>query len=299
MIIGVCIVAAALMAVGWFSMVYLPARLLHPVRHGPEYWRATEPYLTPADAGLAFEEVDLRSRDGLRLSTWFIPAQGAAKGTLIYLHGIEGSRVTTIGGAAVFAARGFNVLTYDARAAGTSEGEICTYGFFEKDDVSCAVDALVKRADVVPARIAVLGKSLGGAIALQAAAVDRRIRCVVAEAAFTDLMTITNDYQRRLYTLGTGVVHRIAMRVAERRGGFRAREVSPVNAVASCDTPVFFIHGADDPLVRADYSRQLFDAARGPKELWIIPGGGHGSLYKIAGEEYNTRRIEFLERYLS
>src|SRR5512141_1567293 len=108
MIIVACFFAVMIAAAWWFAVGYLPSRLLHPARHGPEYWRTSEPYVSPADAGLAFEEVELHTRDGLRLSMWFIPASGPAKGTLIYLHGIEGSRVTTIGGAATFCARGFN-----------------------------------------------------------------------------------------------------------------------------------------------------------------------------------------------
>lgn len=299
MITAAFVTAVLIAALLYVPLVYLPRKLLHPERHGPEFWRGREPFLTPADAGLAFEEIDFRMADGVRLAAWFIPAApGPARGTIIYLHGVGGSRVTTIVGAAMFCHAGYNVFTYDSRASGISGGRFCTYGYFEKHDVSAAIDLLEKRGDVPAGTIGVLGKSMGGAVALQAAAMDPRIRCVIAEAAFTDLKTVSREAQRRVTGTDLAVLHRMALWAAERTAKFDAKTVSPLNAVRTCRTPVLFIHGADDDIVFARHTHALYDAAIGPKELWIIRGGGHGSLYKTAGEEYRVRRLAFFEHYL-
>jgi fermentation-respiration switch protein FrsA (DUF1100 family) len=48
--------------------------------------------------------------------------------------------------------------------------------------------------------------------------------------------------------------------------------------------------------VPAEQARQLFAAARDPKELWIVPNAGHRRIEELARDEYRQRVIDFLDR---
>ena len=86
-----------------------------------------------------------------------------------------------------FSARGFDVVAYDSRAHGDSGGNVCTYGFYEKRDLQRVLDVLESGPVIV------IGSSLGAAVALQAAAEDRRITAVVAAESFSDLRTVAPE----------------------------------------------------------------------------------------------------------
>jgi pimeloyl-ACP methyl ester carboxylesterase len=70
--------------------------------------------------------------DGLQLKGWQCQAEGARRGTIVYLHGIADNRSSAVGAIERFTQRGFDAVAYDSRANGESDGDICTYGFFEK-----------------------------------------------------------------------------------------------------------------------------------------------------------------------
>ena len=135
--------------------------------------------VTPEDAGMAYEKVEFLSRDGISLFGWYLPDN--SKGTIILVHGHGGKGISMVYHASALVSKGYSVLMYDQRAHGSSEGDICTAGWREVEDLLGAVDYLKTRADVNPERIGVLGISMGGLAALLAAAREHDIRAVVAE----------------------------------------------------------------------------------------------------------------------
>ena len=154
------------------------------------FWLAVRPPrvligATPRDHGLAGEDVRISTRDGLRLAAWFIPSSEGtgANGAIVLLHGYPAEKADLLPIAAALHPR-FATLLVDLRYFGGSEGNVTTLGHREREDVQRAVDALGQRGF---AHIGVFGYSLGGAIALLAAAEDRRIGAVVAYAPFSDL----------------------------------------------------------------------------------------------------------------
>ena len=93
---------------------------------------------------------------------------GDRRGTLIYLHGVADNRASGAGVIERFRKRGFDVVAYDSRAHGESDGDACTYGFYEKQDLRRVLDSV----GVGP--IVLVGCSLGAAVALQLAADEPR-----------------------------------------------------------------------------------------------------------------------------
>ena len=202
----------------------------------------------------------------LALAGWRFPAAGTRRGTIVYLHGVADNRGAASGIAARFTARGFEVVAYDSRAHGDSDGDACTYGYYEKRDLLRVLDA------IEPGPVVLIGSSLGAAVALQAAAEDARISAVVAAEAFSDLATVARE--RAPWFFSGGSIRR-AFELAEHMGHFKVDDVSPVRAATAISIPVFLLHGSRDRETPSEHSRRIFDALAGPRRLLMVEGAGH------------------------
>ena len=229
--------------------------LLHPSR------RTAGPAPALAHRDVTFEG------DGVVLRGWLFPATSTSRGiTVVYLHGAGDNRASGVWIAERLVRRGFDVLAYDARAHGESGGDACTYGFHERVDLRRALDSLgVERAIL-------LGFSLGGAVALQAAAADPRVVGVVAVATFSDLASIARE---RAPFFATDREIREAFALAEREGDFRVADVSPVAAARRIGAPVLLVHGTADRETRPVHSERVFAALAGPRHFLRVEGAGH------------------------
>ena len=136
---------------------------------------------TPASHGFTYDDVVLRTTDGVALAAWYVSSQNGA--AVVILHGAGSTRTSVLEHAAVLAQAGFGTLLLDARGHGESGGDAMDLGWHAERDVRAAVDWLADRADVDAGRIAAVGLSMGAEEALTAAASDPRIRAVVAEGA--------------------------------------------------------------------------------------------------------------------
>ena len=195
--------------------------------------------------------------------------------------------------------QGYNVFLYDSRHHGESGGSYCTYGFYEKHDVSTVIDYLKSRKDLRVGNIALFGTSMGAAVAIQAAAIDSRISAVIAEASFTNLRTIFVDYQRRIIKLPWHFLRNVAMTRSQKMANFKARFVSPIEDVRTLKTPILFTHGTDDTFIKPLYSKMLFEAANEPKKLLLIKGANHNDVWDVGGAMYEDTLTDFLKEYLS
>jgi pimeloyl-ACP methyl ester carboxylesterase len=204
--------------------------------------------------------------DGLVLRGWFFPASAPRRGLIVYLHGLSDNRRGAVGLAGRFAPKGYDVLAYDSRAHGQSDGDTCTYGFSEKRDVSAALDAIHAQDAIL------FGSSLGAAVALQAAPLEPRVRAVIAQSAFSDLATIVAE--RAPWFATAGEVHD-GEELAEQTAHFRLADVSPLADAARIRVPVLLIHGAADRETPPAHSERLYAALNSPKTLVIVPGAGH------------------------
>jgi uncharacterized protein len=228
--------------------------LLHPARHRV----VGSPPPTCQDATFVGEGVNLKG--------WRCRPSTTRRGTLVYLHGIADNRTSGAGIVERFGRRGFEVVAYDSRAHGESQGDVCTYGFFEKQDLHRVLDI------VGLGPILLVGTSFGAAVALQEAARDKRVTAVVAAETFSDLRTVATERTPFFFT--PGVIAR-AFLLAEEQGHFRVDAVSPVLAAAEITIPVLLIHGAADSDTPPDHSRRVLAALAGPKRLILVPGARH------------------------
>lgn len=276
-----------------------PTLLMKPRRRGGEFYRHLGKPSSPEEAGLAYERTAVQTPDGLNLDAWLVKPDGPALGTVIYLHGIADCKIDGIGMARWLREQQYNVFLYDSRRHGESDGEYCTFGYFEKQDLAAVIDHLTARPDLAAAPIALFGTSMGAAVAIQGAAIDNRIRAVIAENSFATLRTIFDDYQKRMVKLPFHYLRNLVLKRSEITAGFQANAVSPVEAVGKIGIPILIIVAEEDHLIKAEYSYRLYAAAKEPKELFSISGASHSDTWDIAGTEYERRILDFLRRSLA
>ena len=296
----IILVALFLVSAALVVLVVGPLILLQPERRTKEWYRGKTDLLEPRDAGLPQEDVEISVQDGVVLKGWLVAQKRGKKtrGTILYLHGVGDCKTDGVAHTGLFHKHGYNVLLYDSRAHGESGGAFCTYGYYEKHDVSAAISFLQKKKGLKVGHIGVFGTSMGAAVAIQAAAINERIKAVVAEACFTDLRTISVDYQRRIVKLPWHFLRNVAMVRSQRIASFKARDVSPVNDVRTLTIPLLFVHGTADRLINYEYSKTLYHYANEPKEILLIPGGNHTDVWEIAGDKYETKIISFFSKNL-
>jgi fermentation-respiration switch protein FrsA (DUF1100 family) len=249
--------------------------------------------ITPADEGLDYEAVTFTSYDGVTLSGWYIPPQNGA--AVILLHGYGAHRVEMLGRAGMLAKHGYGALLYDLRAHGESGGHMRSLGWADTNDVLAALAFLQQREEVDPGRVGILGFSVGGQVALRAAAQADEIAAVVAEEPglarcqdIPELVSLDERLTALSYWLGF-------KGIAWRTG------VPPPSAVVAvigdiAPRPILLIATGQDVglrLVKHYYAR-----AGEPKTLWEIPETGHGIGSVAHPVEYEERVVSFFNQAL-
>ncbi len=270
-----------------------PRMILMPDRRGPEFYQKRYGFSHPLDVGLKYQDGTLTTEDGLKLRYWVIDPAGCdrPKGTVIFFHGITDSKVSGLGYARELTRLCQKVYLLDMRSHGESDGKYCTYGFFEKKDVSKLIDQ-IKSSDP-DSKIALLGVSMGAAISIQAAAGDSRVDRVIAVAPFYDLFSIALDHQARKIGLKSRLLLRLVIHRAEKIAGFKSSEVSPAKDIGRIHVPVMIVHGEKDRTVKKEYSTLLQNLNHGVR-LLMIEGAGHVDVLEKGGSEYVQKLAEFL-----
>ena len=257
--LNITVTVAAILAIGAaVATTQLPeiaaGGLLYPARHDS---------IPAPPAGC--EDRDFAG-DGVTLRGWYCRAPGQRRGSIIYLHGTADNRASGAGIIQRSSRKGLDVIAYDSRRHGKSDGEVCTYGYHEKEDLRRVIDT------IAAGPLILFGTSLGAAVAVQEAAGDRRVTGIIGVEIFSDLRTVATE--RAPFFLTASVIEK-AIDIAEARGAFEIDRVSPVKAAESIRVPVLLVHGADDVDTRPAHSERVYDALAGPKRLILVEHAGH------------------------
>lgn len=248
---------------------------------------------TPADIGLAFEDVRFTTDDGVTLSGWLIPAGRETRAAVVLMHGFSWHRLPWLAGFVPWLQPRYHVLQFDFRGHGGSDDALISLGTLEQRDVAAAVHFLAGRG-LGP--IALMGISMGGSVAIMAAP-DLPVAAVVAEAAYADLRDpIANRMRETGYPLA-----RLGARLVLAAASLRARVWlrSPMHRVSHvAPRGLLLISPQGDRLVSPEQSQRMFAAAGEPKELFVVPGAAHAEAHTVAPEAYERRVLAFLARHL-
>jgi uncharacterized protein len=293
---------------------------LHPIRR-----EFTAPDIREADdtfnyIGAHREDFDVRAPDGALLRGWKVWPKNPNGSWVLVFHGVADNRMGVMEQAGMLLRAGYGVVMMDARAHGASEGAMATYGWLERNDTRAIIDALIDSAvgpcTVIqwggvggspcppPSHLFALGESMGAGIALQSAAADPRIEAVVAEASFANLREASYDYAglRKSPLLGKTLFAPFSWTLVyrgESLAGFPASEVSPEKAVAERAFPVLLICDEEDVALPCRHTQRIYASARGPKQLWVVPGAFHTAAAGYQPAEFHRRVLSFFAEYSS
>lgn len=250
---------------------------------------------SPNEYGLQSEAVEFKATDGLNLRGVWIPAPGSDK-VVIIMHGHGGSYDSNVYRAPALHEAGFNVLLFDFRAHGRSDGRRMTFGYEERRDVLGAIEFLHSRG---MQNIGLLGFSYGGMMAMLTAPISADVEAVITDGGPARLMTGAAAWgvERGLPLWLTRGLAWLFLSTTSVRVGANLFHYEPIQWVGKISPrPIMFIHG-DRDLLCADFD-DLYAAAKEPKELWRLPEAGHTMASQLYPEEYTRRVIDFFKRYL-
>jgi pimeloyl-ACP methyl ester carboxylesterase len=250
---------------------------------------------SPAEVGLAFENVVFQASDGLTLRGWWIPASDSER-AIIQLHGHGGSMDPDVQYLPAWHAAGFNVLMFDFRGHGRSQGRLVTFGYLERRDVQGAIRFLQQEKSIW--RIALVGFSYGAMTSILSAPVCPEVGAVVADGGPVRIRSSLEVWGLEhglpaWFTpfLAWSAVFGASLRL--RANLFRYEPVRWVGRIAP--TPLLLIHGDLDQYC-PDFN-ELLAAAPGA-ELWRLPDVGHVQASQVYPQEYRERVLDFLSRSL-
>lgn len=241
----------------------------------------------PAAAGLKYEAIKFSSSDGTPLTGIFFPAEGAVRATVVHFHGNGQNMTAHYQYSAWLAENGYGVFIFDYRGYGASGGKPSMRGAVE--DGKAALAHALKLPGADPGKVVVFGQSLGGAVAIAAAA-DSEVRpaALIIEGSFYSYRQVAAAVMRRSwltwpfswlpYLLVTG-------------------QDSPSEMIRSLSCPKLFIHSPSDGTVPYAQGRRLYEAAPGPKEFWEVPAG-HIEAFGAFRGAYAPRMLSFLDSVL-
>jgi pimeloyl-ACP methyl ester carboxylesterase len=250
---------------------------------------------SPDEYGLQFENIDIKTVDGLTLRGVWIPSPGSDKAVVI-LHGHGSSYDFDLYRTPALHQAGFNVLLFDFRAHGRSEGNQITFGYKERRDMAGAVEFMHQHGIQ---HIGLLGFSYGGIVAMLYAAENKDIEAVISDGGPARMRT---PIVARLTEMGfaawlaKSIAWLIIFTTSIRLGTnlFQYEAIRKVGRISP--RPILFIHGDQDKYL-PDFD-ELYAAAKPPKTVWRLPDVGHTNASQFYPEEHSLRVIEFFKRYL-
>ncbi|TYO95054.1 alpha/beta hydrolase [Desulfallas thermosapovorans] len=270
---------------------YVGWNLTHPVRE--------EVTGSPADIGLAYENVSFKSReDGLNLSGWLIKSPGNEQ-TVIFAHGYRKNRmhntVPLLPIADFLVDKGCNVLMFDFRNSGQSDGELTSVGQYEVRDLLGAIDFIKTRRDLNQ-QIILIGYSMGAATSILAGAREPAVAGVIADAPFADLRSYLMANLSVWSKLPAIPFNQAFFIIVPPLTGLNVGAVSPVNEVKNFNgRPLLLIHGEGDTDIPIENS-ELLQKAYPRASFWRVPEAKHCKSYEVTGDLYLQKISSFLDK---
>ncbi len=278
---------------GWYfsSLLIMPQTHAHGYVY--DYELGKEKFDKAFWESLSKEEVHIKGRHGHRLYGLFLD-QGSDD-VVILCHGHRWNLMGSIKYVEMFYQRGFNVLLFDHRAHGLSEGKFSTFGFYEKEDLKAWVDWLYERMGK-PRILGTHGESLGGASVLQHLGIDERVDFCISDCAYADLHEILQYRMRYDYAHIKLPVLSLASFFVKLRIGFHFKEISPLRAVSETKTPILLIHGEKDAYVPSEMSQRMYQVVKNPlSKLWLVPEAKHAGAFQMDKVAYSEEVGAFIK----
>jgi len=238
------------------------------------------------------QPVTFASDSGVNVHGWWCPIQNA-RGAVLLLPGIRANRLSMVDRARFLRRAGYSVLLIDFQATGETKGDHITFGWKESRDALAAINFL-RHIDPTD-RVAIIGSSLGGVAALLATP-PLKVDALVLEEVYPTIEIATRNRMENYLGAFGRILTPVLLNQLQWRLGVSAWQLCPVDHIANVECPVLIISGEKDRSTRLSDTRMLFEHARSPKELWLVPNAGHVDLHRAVREDYESRILAFLKQ---
>jgi fermentation-respiration switch protein FrsA (DUF1100 family) len=228
---------------------------------------------SPSDYGLVWKDVMLPTPDGQVLHGWFFSV-AQKEPVILFYHGNAGNISHRLDYIKLLTRIGFNVFIFDYRGYGKSSGKPSEEGLYI--DALSAYDYLVNDECIKPEDIILLGRSLGGAAAIETAT-ERDARLLVVESSFLS----TRHMARHM-----GVFSLISPLLPA--------NYNNIEKIKKISIPKLIIHGESDRIIPFSMGEKLFEEAGEPKYFYPIKGAGHNDTYLVGGQQYMDTLGKFI-----
>lgn len=227
-------------------------------------------------SGLPLEDVWFQAADGARLFGWYVEA-AAERPVMLWSHGNAGNIINRLDNLKLLYQMGLSVFLFDYRGYGKSQNvRPSEKGLYE--DAYGAYDYLTRVRKIRPERIVLFGRSLGASVAGELA-VQRSAAALIMESSFPSIEAVAKFYYGGLPVHWLlGAAHRL------------------IDRLPLLSLPKLIIHGGKDDIIPIELGRQVFDAAKPPKEWYVIQAAGHNNTYLMGGRAYFRRIGEFIRK---
>ncbi len=240
------------------------------------YFPTREITVTPEVRDMAYEDVWLYTDDQVRVHGWYVPSEDN-RGTLLFFHGNAGNISGRIESISQFHELGLNVLIFDYRGYGKSEGRPSEQGTYL--DAEAAWRYLTEIREVPPEKIILFGRSLGGGVAAWLAS-QVEPGGLVLESTFTSAVDLASE----IYPIfPVSLLMHIRYPV--------------IDYLADVTVPVMVAHSEGDEIIPYHHGKSIYQKAEEPKK-WLEMQGGHNDGFLLTGRKYLRKWDEFLSEVL-
>ena len=248
----------------------------------------------------SYEMVDIMSYDGLKLKGYYIGAESPSMKTVILSHGYSSQGLWMGLYAKLYHMMGYNVLMPDSRGHGSSQGNYIGFGWVDRKDYLKWIDYVIKKTGT-DVQIVLHGVSMGGATVLMTSgeSLPSNVKAIVSDCAYTSVKDELSYQMMRMYHLPSFPLLNATSLITKVKAGFTFGEASALKQVKKSKTPTLFIHGGNDEFVPTSMVNELFEACSSEKELFIVPGAGHGAALTADPEGYASKVKDFTDKFLN
>jgi fermentation-respiration switch protein FrsA (DUF1100 family) len=292
-IVIVCITLVALLIIGFYftKVSFFPKTYNHEETYKQEiaYGFFEDLYYK----NLIKHEFYIDSEFNYKLYGIWFPNNDSAK-TIIIVHGYTVNLNASIRYLQLFFDKGYNVLLYDQRYHGNSEGKNCTMGYYEKFDLKTWVTWVLNKTGK-DSTVGVHGESMGASTAIMHAAIDDRTSFVISDCAFANLYKQFGYRLKTEYKLPAFPVLLFANLATKIMTNVFYQDVSPIDDITKINIPILFIHGDSDTFTLCSNTINMYNKKKGIKELYISKDSDHAQSLYVNKSEYKRVVYSFLD----
>ncbi|MCK4552043.1 MAG: alpha/beta hydrolase [Tenericutes bacterium] len=244
-------------------------------------------------------EYIVKTRDGLSLQAYFLKNNLETNKYIVMSHGHTYTHHGCLKYARMMMKYGYNIVMYDHRYHGNSEGNYTSLGHKEKDDLNEVItDTFNKYGSEI--YLGTYGESMGSATVLLEAENDHRVKFVFSDCGFTNLSVLVEEFIKKTKYIPKWPFMYIGSFFFKLIVGSYFNGISPIKALNRITVPVFFAHGEADKYINYHHTIELHENYQGPKQLFIGKNEAfHAGSYVTDTKNYEVSVEKFVKKYLN